>query len=76
LEELGDLDRVTGWLRQLVRDGDGATRQRRVAGPRGRLSDVVDHLIARTVPTDAAVPVGQPQHACVTTLSGSREILG
>ncbi len=50
LKEHGDLDRVTGWLRRLVRDGGGAARQRRAAARQGRLTDVVDHLIAQHSP--------------------------
>jgi carboxylate-amine ligase len=44
----GDADRVTGWLDTLIERGDGATRQRRAAGVKGRLTDVVDHLILHT----------------------------
>jgi carboxylate-amine ligase len=54
LEEHGDLDRVSGWLSGLVEGGDGATRQRRAASRRGRLTDVVDHLITQTAPTAPA----------------------
>jgi glutamate---cysteine ligase / carboxylate-amine ligase len=54
LSELGDLDLVTGWLARLAGngdgEGDGATRQRRIAARRGRLADVVDHLVAQTAP--------------------------
>ena len=50
----GELDRVSGWLRQVVRDGDGATRQRRAFSENGSLSGVVDQLAARTAPQ--AVP--------------------
>jgi len=50
LAEYGELDRVTGWLRRLVDDGAGAARQRAAAATRGRLTDVVDHLITRSVP--------------------------
>lgn len=50
LAEHGELDRVTGWLENLVRAGDGAARQRAAAASRGRLTDVVDHLIASSVP--------------------------
>jgi carboxylate-amine ligase len=45
-----DADRVTAWLDDLVEGGDGATRQRKAQASRGRLSDVVDHLIAHTAP--------------------------
>lgn len=50
LDGTGDLDRVTGWLRELTGGGDGATRQRAAAARRGRLTDVVDHLIAASAP--------------------------
>jgi carboxylate-amine ligase len=49
LRDSGDLDRVTGWLRRLLDGAGGAARQRGAAGARGRLTDVVDHLIAHTV---------------------------
>ncbi|MFF0573270.1 glutamate--cysteine ligase [Streptosporangium saharense] len=49
LEEHGDLDLVGGWLKRLVGEGDGATRQRRAAED-GGLAAVVDHLLARTAP--------------------------
>ena len=54
LSASGDLDLVSGWLRQVVRDGDGATRQRRAFTESGSLSGVVDQLAARTAPQ--AVP--------------------
>jgi carboxylate-amine ligase len=50
LAECGELDLVTGWLRTLVGDGAGAERQRAAAARRGRLTDVVDHLITGSVP--------------------------
>jgi carboxylate-amine ligase len=50
LEEHGDLDLVTGWLRKLVDEGGGATRQRRAAMRQGGLAGVVDHLIAQSAP--------------------------
>jgi carboxylate-amine ligase len=53
LERRGDLNRVAGWLRLLIESGDGATRQRQVAAHRGRLTDVVDHLVAHTAPPGA-----------------------
>ncbi|MEU1877543.1 glutamate--cysteine ligase [Streptosporangium sp. NPDC020072] len=49
LEEHGDLDLVTGWLKRLTGEGDGATRQRRAA-EEGGLAGVVDHLITCTAP--------------------------
>jgi glutamate---cysteine ligase / carboxylate-amine ligase len=45
LEEHGDLDLVTAWLRKLIENGAGAARQRRAATRQGGLTDVVDHLI-------------------------------
>jgi carboxylate-amine ligase len=50
LADQGELDDVTGWLRSLVQDGAGAARQRAAAAKRGRLTDVVDHLITGSVP--------------------------
>ncbi|MFJ6194773.1 glutamate--cysteine ligase [Micromonospora sp. NPDC092111] len=50
LEEAGDHRRVEEWLAGLAGHGDGATRQRAAAAPRGRLTDVVDELVARTAP--------------------------
>jgi carboxylate-amine ligase len=50
LADQGELDDVTGWLRSLVKDGGGAVQQRAAAARRGRLTDVVDHLITRSVP--------------------------
>ncbi|BCB76416.1 glutamate--cysteine ligase [Phytohabitans flavus] len=50
LADLGELDLVADWRRRLATDGDGATRQRRAAEQRGRLTDVVDHLVAHTSP--------------------------
>ncbi|GAA3079840.1 carboxylate-amine ligase [Streptosporangium carneum] len=56
LEEHGDLELVTDWLRRLVEGGDGATRQRRAATGSGGLAGVVDHLVARTAPPLASTP--------------------
>jgi carboxylate-amine ligase len=50
LAEYGELDRATDWLRDLIGEGTGAARQRAAAARRGRLSDVVDHLITTSVP--------------------------
>jgi carboxylate-amine ligase len=47
LDRHGDVARVSGWLRTTLAGGDGAGRQRRVAAG-GRLTDVVDHLVAAT----------------------------
>lgn len=61
LEEQGDLERVTTWLRQLLAGGGGAARQRRAAAQRGRLDDVVDHLITQTTqPTGFLAPLALP----------------
>lgn len=60
LEASGDAERVTGWLNDLIEDGDGATRQRRVAARRGHLADVVDHLVARTAPGAAVLQESTP----------------
>lgn len=50
LAEYGELDLVSDWLRNLIGDGTGAARQRAAAARRGSLTDVVDHLITRSVP--------------------------
>jgi glutamate---cysteine ligase / carboxylate-amine ligase len=62
LEEHGEFDRVSGWLSALIQTGSGADRQRRAAARRGRLSDVVDHLVGHTAPQDpaAAAQAGEP----------------
>ncbi|WP_329103706.1 glutamate--cysteine ligase [Micromonospora sp. NBC_01699] len=47
----GDLPSVTSWLDRLLGSAaDGAVRQRRAAARRDRLTDVVDDLVAQTVP--------------------------
>lgn len=61
LEEHGDLDLVTGWLRTLVGAGDGAARQRRVATRQGHLAAVVDHLIAQSAPRTPSGPARDKQ---------------
>ena len=48
LADFGELERVTRWLWELIKGGDGASRQRQAAARRGRLTDVVDHLIGQT----------------------------
>ncbi|HEY1624914.1 MAG TPA: glutamate--cysteine ligase [Streptosporangiaceae bacterium] len=50
LAETGELDDVTAWLRGLTAEGTGAPRQRAAAARRGLLTDVVDHLVASSVP--------------------------
>ncbi|MCQ4045399.1 glutamate--cysteine ligase [Streptantibioticus rubrisoli] len=48
LEELGDEQTVTEALRRLRAVGPGAVRQRAAYTRRGRLTDVVDYLLAQT----------------------------
>jgi carboxylate-amine ligase len=48
LADHGVLGRVTDWLRRHTAHGDGATRQRRSEATYGRLTDVVDDLVAQT----------------------------
>lgn len=50
LAAYGELDQVREWLRRLVDEGDGASRQRAAAARRGSLADVVDHLVAGCAP--------------------------
>lgn len=52
----GDAGQVTAWLDDLVEGGDGATRQRLAQARRGRLTDVVDHLIAHTAGSELSTP--------------------
>ncbi|MCW2935979.1 MAG: glutamate--cysteine ligase [Actinomycetia bacterium] len=47
LADYGELEQVTGWMRDLLGRGDGAARQRHAAAQRGRLADVVDYLIGQ-----------------------------
>jgi carboxylate-amine ligase len=54
LADYGELEQVTGWMRDLLRRGDGAARQRQAAARRGHLADVVDYLIGQ------AATGGQP----------------
>ncbi len=54
LEELGDWDEVSALVRTVFGRGTAATRQRRAFGRAGRLEDVVDLLLAETVPDGAA----------------------
>ncbi|MEV7970196.1 glutamate--cysteine ligase [Sphaerisporangium sp. NPDC088356] len=49
LEETGDLDMVTRRLRRLRVAGTGAARQRAAHDRRGRVADVVDHLVEHLV---------------------------
>jgi glutamate---cysteine ligase / carboxylate-amine ligase len=48
LEAAGDWQLIADLARQALRDGSSAARQRRALSRRGRLTDVVDHLIAET----------------------------
>ncbi len=48
LDELGDADRVTAGVAELVRRGTAADRQRAAYARRERLADVVDALVAET----------------------------
>lgn len=66
----GDLDLVTGWLARLRCDGDGAARQRRAAARRGRLTDVVDDLVARTASPAVSSSRGLPPHSADTVDQG------
>ncbi|WP_412543827.1 glutamate--cysteine ligase [Longispora sp. K20-0274] len=52
LEDNGDLDLVSGWLRRLLDGGTGAARQRAAAGRAGDPIGAVDHLVAHTAPHD------------------------
>lgn len=52
LEENGEYELVDTWLRRVLEDGDGATRQRHAHAVHGRLEDVVDMLAAETAPGD------------------------
>ncbi|MFG1888881.1 glutamate--cysteine ligase [Micromonospora sp. NPDC049051] len=49
LRACGDEELVRGWSQRLLVAGSGAVRQRAAAGRRGRLTDVVDFLVAQTV---------------------------
>ncbi|WP_425855316.1 carboxylate-amine ligase [Micromonospora sp. DT46] len=51
----GDEELVRGWLGRLLAVGSGAVRQREAAARRGRLTDVVDFLVAETA-VDARQP--------------------
>ena len=50
LEEFGDWDEVFGTVRETLRRGNGAMRQRAVYRRTGRLESVVDMLIEETAP--------------------------
>ncbi len=50
LEELGDWDEVTAQVDAVFARGTGAARQRRSLARTGRLEDVVDFILAETIP--------------------------
>ncbi|WP_433247133.1 carboxylate-amine ligase [Streptosporangium sp. CA-135522] len=52
LEQTGDLETVTARLERLRVTGTGAARQRAAHDRRGRLADVVDHLVERLMERD------------------------
>ncbi|MFC4586684.1 carboxylate-amine ligase [Sphaerisporangium corydalis] len=54
LEATGDLGMVTRGLERLRAEGTGAARQRAAHDRRGRLTDVVDHLVATLVDRSGA----------------------
>lgn len=56
LTDCGELELVAGWLRGLLSSGDGAARQRHAAARRGRLTDVVDHLVSQSAGTEDSTP--------------------
>jgi len=56
LADCGELELVAGWLRDLLSTGDGAARQRHAAARRGRLTDVVDHLVSQSAGTEDSTP--------------------
>ncbi|HYX44610.1 MAG TPA: YbdK family carboxylate-amine ligase, partial [Acidimicrobiales bacterium] len=58
LEELGDWDEVSALVDVVFGRGTAATRQRRAFARAGRLEDVVDLLLAETVPDGAATAFG------------------
>nr|BFE69142.1 hypothetical protein GCM10020092_024430 [Actinoplanes digitatis] len=70
LEELGDWDQVFDLSVQMLSRGSSAARQRRAMGRRGRISDVVDLLVADTRggatgigPDGRTVPAGLTPYA-------------
>jgi carboxylate-amine ligase len=58
LEELGDFEQVSELAAQALGRGSSAARQRRAATRRGRLSDVVDLIVADTRGGTAGVTAG------------------
>jgi carboxylate-amine ligase len=63
LEANGDWDNVRELTRQLLRAGSSATRQRRALRRRGRLTDVVDQLLAETASSSPAASTGPGEDA-------------
>ncbi|MEH1029287.1 glutamate--cysteine ligase [Micromonospora profundi] len=63
LDATGDREPVESWLGWLATNGDGATRQRAAAARRGRLTDVVDEIAARTAPARDDTGETAPAHA-------------
>ncbi len=63
LEDTGDWDELCALTRQVLASGSSAARQRRALRRRGRLTDVVDQLIAETAgrwPDDTVTDGGDP----------------
>lgn len=56
LDHSGDYDLVTANLHRLITTGSGATRQRAAFSRCGSLTDVVDHLIIQSEPTNLSLP--------------------
>jgi len=50
LEHHGDWDMVREWIARILRDGNGATRQRAAFARRGHIRDVIDRIARETVP--------------------------
>ena len=51
LEAHGDWDDVQAWIARILRDGNGASRQREALARRGDTRDVLAHIASETVPT-------------------------
>ncbi|WP_308214554.1 carboxylate--amine ligase/circularly permuted type 2 ATP-grasp protein [Mycolicibacterium doricum] len=63
LEEFGDWPKVSGLVREVLVAGTSAARQRRALRRRGRLTDVVDQLVAETAgrwPATVAAAAADP----------------
>ena len=74
LEAAGDWEMVSELARQVLIAGTSAARQRRALRRRGRLTDVVDQLIAETAGRwpNAAAAVGRRPDAAVRLPAGQR----